>query len=480
MSWLALEKFFVTQAYILIVFALAGGTSGAALGKQVWPREPVDDRAPSASPNGQVDIPVFRTKSGYWYTNIRAKFLTEDRKPVPQEDPVLRLAISTGDISTWAESYSTLSGNKTEVSWPNEGEWPEESVFSNVGGLWTESYPSISQRYPETRDKRRDLPYASSEQSVLFNFTAHDSPNAPTLYSGYAVRIVQDESGAIDDLDGRWGFAGIGGQGRQGVADDFPEGALKDWGTFATYFTTESNKKPLLQLNVDPEEGDKSKYSPVQGRKGAAGDGGLVWVTCSLDEGYQDYWAVAIHSIAIGDTRYETSVGPGDGSPPLELTKGRLDLPAIAEGSQRPVYHVLDSANTWTRINPVIAYNIYEKIESSIVSGGTYYLPCAITRKEIPDLYFDMTGTNGTAVGVNTYPVVQVPMPQTGFAVQHYPHPEKPEYCAGTIQNAVPGEPGTLGQWFFKSFYVVFKSTPDPDTSLEVEQWRRVGFAPLN
>ncbi|KAK6498259.1 hypothetical protein TWF506_004498 [Arthrobotrys conoides] len=416
-----------------------------------------------------VDIPAFRTPSGRWYVNLRAKLTSDiDNLQLPQEDRVFRVVIDTRGLWSWVVSYTTLYTNQTNrISYAGT-DWPAGTLLDTT--KYSLFFDPGDQRHYETSNSD-DVPYSISGRAAYYDLSANDTSDQSLIYSKYLVRLVADEYKTLagTEFDGRFALGGIDGQGRRVEPNFNPgsavglQGALRDWGTFATYFNAKPGKPHLLQLNVHPVNGDESKYEPIDKNI----SNGLIWVPCLEFQEGAFAWALIVPSFWFNDNDYPT-VYP-QWQPPAPLQKGRLDLPEITIDYIYSKGHILDSANPWTRLNHILVYNIYEKIESSIVFNGTYYVPCNITESEIPPLRI---GTAATVEGENGY---YLPLSGAGFAVQHYRHPTDPNYCGGTIQNVVDTLP-ILGQWFFTNYYLVFKSTDPLDPSSGGRPRRQIGM----
>ncbi|KAF3228488.1 hypothetical protein TWF106_007521 [Orbilia oligospora] len=144
---------------------------------------------------------------------------------------------------------------------------------------------------------------------------------------------------------------------------------------------------------------------------------------------------------------------------------------------------VLDSATLWTRLHPWVVDRVYNRIPGVVKFNTTYYLPCDMPSYAIPKISFEIAQTRGAKGGRSTW----CPVKKEGFIIKSYKHPE-----SGTIQNAyrdpslreypeispdkVPLARVELGQWVFKSWYMVFKNKKNP----KVKEGRRyVGIAQM-
>ncbi|KAF3228272.1 hypothetical protein TWF192_004341 [Orbilia oligospora] len=149
---------------------------------------------------------------------------------------------------------------------------------------------------------------------------------------------------------------------------------------------------------------------------------------------------------------------------------------------------VLDSATLWTRLHPWVVDRVYNRIPGVVKFNTTYYLPCDMPSYAIPKISFEIAQTRGAKGGRSTW----CPVKKEGFIIKSYKHPESGLLCAGTIQNAyrdpslreypeispdkVPLARVELGQWVFKSWYMVFKNKKNP----KVKEGRRyVGIAQM-
>ncbi|KAF3082267.1 hypothetical protein TWF102_001236 [Orbilia oligospora] len=216
-----------------------------------------------------------------------------------------------------------------------------------------------------------------------------------------------------------------------------------DYGIFATYLTTEKAKHPVIQFNVDENTGDTSKYT-----------GRLTWFDSSTDGSfYAINWNIATRRIKISwrDFSKEYFLAHGDLlKSPLtsnKVIKNRDSLLELNTTYPDPGA-VLDSGTLRTRLHPWVVDRVYNRIPGVIS--------------------FEIAQTRGAKGGKSTW----YPVKKEGFVIKSYKHPE-----SSTIQNAyrdpnlreypeispdkVPLARIELGQWVFKSWYMVFKNKED-------------------
>ncbi|KAK6498258.1 hypothetical protein TWF506_004497 [Arthrobotrys conoides] len=252
-----------------------------------------------------------------------------------------------------------------------------------------------------------------------------------------------------------------------------------DYGIFATYLTTNKAKKPVIQFNVDENNGDTSKYT-----------GRLTWFNSRADEFfYVINWNVAARKIKIAwrDLSKEYPLAHSELSkPPFNSRNIKNNKTTDSLLEPNTTYPdsgaVLDSGTLWTRLHPWVVDRVYDRIPGVVRYKTTYYLPCDLPPYAIPDISFEIAKDRAKGAKATWYPVKK-----EGFIIENYRHPE-----SSTIQNAyrdpnlreypeaspdkVPVARIELGQWVFKSWYMVFKNRKDP----KLKQGRRyVGIAQM-
>ncbi|KAK6519175.1 hypothetical protein TWF281_003864 [Arthrobotrys megalospora] len=240
-----------------------------------------------------------------------------------------------------------------------------------------------------------------------------------------------------------------------------------DYGTFATYFTSTESERPTLQFNVDNIDGDTTKYT-----------GALRWFESVSKKPYSIYWNIAAKAIQIGwrGTFNEYPLAHKDLlKNPLvaetviphrnSLLEFNTTYPALAA--------IMSSGSMWTRLHPWIVDRVYAQIPGVVTYKTTYYLPCDMPEYAIPQISFGL-GNNRVS---DTEEPIWYTVKKSGFIIDTYRHPEIVNLCAGAIQNSyrapnlrlypdaasekVPSATMELGQWIFKSWYMVFKVTKD-------------------
>ncbi|KAK6334528.1 hypothetical protein TWF730_003742 [Orbilia blumenaviensis] len=255
-----------------------------------------------------------------------------------------------------------------------------------------------------------------------------------------------------------------------------------DYGIFSTYLTANKSKTPVIQFNVDEYDGDVSKYT-----------GSLEWFHSVSDNPYSTTWNVAAKAIRIA-WRHSSNRYPLMHE---ELLQSRLVAKDVIQDrdsllEKNTTYPnpgaVLDSASMWTRLHPWVVNRVYDQIPGVVKHNSTYYLPCDMPSYAIPQISFQFSQSRGSAESGGTW----YPVKKRDFIIQTYRHPDIASLCAGTIQNAYrspylkwypematekkPPASIELGQWVFKSWYIVFKNMRD---STRKEGRRYVGIAKM-
>ncbi|EPS41766.1 hypothetical protein H072_4275 [Dactylellina haptotyla CBS 200.50] len=298
--------------------------------------------------------------------------------------------------------------------------------------------------------------------------TTNRNGTSSNLSSSYLVGLLSHQY-PKDMLDGRLGLGDIRPAVprtslRASEEIDATRAAHSLCLPFATYFPRNliRGPSPLLQCFIDGEKGDTTRYRPVDENTN------LLWLDCS---GWEK-WSLRPLSIVISGKTYPMS---HEGLLKMGVNESYSLL--VPQVHYQDVV-LVDSATAWTRLYPWIVSEIYRRIPNSEYYHYTYFIPCSVTLKDIPNISFNFNSTLGNVIGLNASKV--------DFAVDTYRHPEKDELCAGTIQQIIetsvttngemvsPGDTmGDFGHWIFKSWYMVFKVVEDSDG----RRRRQIGLA---
>ncbi|KAF3935526.1 hypothetical protein ABW19_dt0201517 [Dactylella cylindrospora] len=157
----------------------------------------------------------------------------------------------------------------------------------------------------------------------------------------------------------------------------------KELPSFGLYLPDDSTKQAVLQLNVDSEAGDKSKWSPS------------IWSpTESLSwfdsETPGRSWSLNISYIGISEGFYHVYAATHSREIHTYTWSQNIvyDPQPAAFGSDVPYQnqHLFDSCSRWTRFHPFLTNRVYDKIIGATYYRGTYYIPCNTSEDSLPDV----------------------------------------------------------------------------------------------